>query len=773
MGEAANIAHLISGFQCQLELHKLETEFVAGSQPSANVRRRLTKLWPHARKVFDWSIGASGTDVRAAILLDKMAGVAGRLLEATFGRHILIQWREAAVDGTTRAMARGSLPTSSEFDMVHDLLGHLTYLGYLHFANNNFERARTVLQQALIVGEENDRHFADATALLHLAFVSISEENLAEAEDLLQRALALPADNETPSLTASIHIALGVVCGRRNDYARAREHDDAAVAAYEGLQDAAGLCTALINRGGDSINLGMIAEARADLERADAIAKALNAPYLTGLAKANLARLRAGEHPEEGSEVVELLKASKADYSRAGDRVQTLRIGGMLAGIYQSVLDREAEPASYQERKLALAELGDLAAERADGAAALQCAEQLLRETEERNATDDLPEALMLVAHRHVLLQHYPEATTYALRALSELDTLDPGTPDDDLATIRCELLSDLAQSERHLGQADQAEAHFRAALALAADLPDEGLQWRLRGNLGLALVDLGRFDDAIPILRDLVDDLRATEEYDLIGQAQFNLAHALNTSGDRDAARTEAEAALALLDMIHDPKAAEIRRQVADWPGQTDLPAVEVLSLALPDKLPSGEDHNSSNVSHTTTPGVELLGPESAKAAHQSSVTPLYPQPDPQTSSPDGKDSLACAIDNAKARGKAFVDKLFDDPAMLNAVTTAERLNTNLRIIKAMRHDGRLLGLEGSDGQVRYPLWQFGPDGQPLRLLPKLLSKLGDSWAVYRFLLQVHPELGGTTGLAVAREPGLEAELLALADSLSYTTGG
>src|SRR5271166_1516591 len=137
MGDFNVRAHLMAAFHCQTQLYELEVDFLANRRPYYEIRKDLHKLWPHAVITFQWCSAASATDVRAAIMCGKLAGVAGSLLQETRGRHLLIEWREAAVVGAMRAIERGGLPDSVEYDMVHDLLGHLTYLGYLHFSNAN------------------------------------------------------------------------------------------------------------------------------------------------------------------------------------------------------------------------------------------------------------------------------------------------------------------------------------------------------------------------------------------------------------------------------------------------------------------------------------------------------------------------------------------------------------------------------------------------------------------------------------------------------------
>lgn len=131
--------------------------------------------------------------------------------------------------------------------------------------------------------------------------------------------------------------------------------------------------------------------------------------------------------------------------------------------------------------------------------------------------------------------------------------------------------------------------------------------------------------------------------------------------------------------------------------------------------------------------------------------------------------DRLAAAMDRAETRGDGLLGKLFDDPEMLNSESMARRLGITRETVNAMRHDGRLLGLEGARRGVRYPAWQLDNDGRLLKIMPALLDELGDAWAVYRFVLQHHPELDGATGLNAARDPTREAEVLKLARSLGF----
>jgi hypothetical protein len=132
-------------------------------------------------------------------------------------------------------------------------------------------------------------------------------------------------------------------------------------------------------------------------------------------------------------------------------------------------------------------------------------------------------------------------------------------------------------------------------------------------------------------------------------------------------------------------------------------------------------------------------------------------------------EERLNAAMDRAYARGNVLIAKLFDDPEMLSSDGMARRLGITRETVNAMRHDGRLLGLEGARRGIRYPAWQLDRDGRLLQIMPGLVKELGEPWAVYRFLLQRHPEFDGATGLDAARDPRREAEVLHLAGSLGF----
>ena len=131
---------------------------------------------------------------------------------------------------------------------------------------------------------------------------------------------------------------------------------------------------------------------------------------------------------------------------------------------------------------------------------------------------------------------------------------------------------------------------------------------------------------------------------------------------------------------------------------------------------------------------------------------------------------NLDRALAAARERGQRRVAEILSDPDMLSADNLARLLGTTRATINAKRQNCQLLGLEGATRGFRFPSWQIGEDGKPFAALPMLFARLGESpWAVYRFLVQSHPELDGETGRDALRR-GRTAEVIEAAESVAET---
>ena len=129
---------------------------------------------------------------------------------------------------------------------------------------------------------------------------------------------------------------------------------------------------------------------------------------------------------------------------------------------------------------------------------------------------------------------------------------------------------------------------------------------------------------------------------------------------------------------------------------------------------------------------------------------------------------TLERALASARGRGQRRVAEILNDPDMLSADNFARMLGTTRATINAKRQNRQLLGLEGATRGFRFPSWQIGEDGKPFAVLPALFERLGDNpWAVYRFLVQHHPELDGATGRD-ALQQGRASKVVEAADSVA-----
>lgn len=136
--------------------------------------------------------------------------------------------------------------------------------------------------------------------------------------------------------------------------------------------------------------------------------------------------------------------------------------------------------------------------------------------------------------------------------------------------------------------------------------------------------------------------------------------------------------------------------------------------------------------------------------------------------SATDGsEEELQAALAAARERGQRRVADILSGPDMLSAEEFADLIGTSRVTVNAKRQNHQVLGLEGAKRGFRFPKWQIGEDGKPFSALPGLFDRLGgSSWAVYRFLVQHHPELDGLTGRE-ALSRGRTAEALEVAESV------
>jgi len=126
----------------------------------------------------------------------------------------------------------------------------------------------------------------------------------------------------------------------------------------------------------------------------------------------------------------------------------------------------------------------------------------------------------------------------------------------------------------------------------------------------------------------------------------------------------------------------------------------------------------------------------------------------------------LQAALDTARARGRLRAAEILGGDDMLSAAAFAEILGTTRMTVNTKRQSGIILGLDGAKRGFRFPVWQLDAEGKPYAGLAALHERLGGPWAVYRFLVQPHGELGGLSGRE-ALERGKVKTLLKVAESV------
>jgi hypothetical protein len=137
----------------------------------------------------------------------------------------------------------------------------------------------------------------------------------------------------------------------------------------------------------------------------------------------------------------------------------------------------------------------------------------------------------------------------------------------------------------------------------------------------------------------------------------------------------------------------------------------------------------------------------------------------------PDVTDDPGSALEAARRRGRVRAAEILSGDDMLSAEQFAELIGTSRVTVNAKRQNNQVLGLDGAKRGFRFPAWQLDRDGKPFAAIPGLFEGLGGGpWAVYRFLVQHHPELDGLTGIEALRR-GKTAQVLEAAESVAQGT--
>ena len=129
----------------------------------------------------------------------------------------------------------------------------------------------------------------------------------------------------------------------------------------------------------------------------------------------------------------------------------------------------------------------------------------------------------------------------------------------------------------------------------------------------------------------------------------------------------------------------------------------------------------------------------------------------------PAGANDFDAALAEARERGVSRAVEILSGREMLSAADFAKFIGVSREAVRAKHQRDEILGIRGAKRGLRFPKWQVTPNGKLLPDLPQLFKLLGgDSWTVYRFLIQHHPELEGDTALSALLRGKVEKVLAA-----------
>ena len=298
------------------------------------------------------------TNLSAAVLCAKFAGVAGQLFETELPRLKIIEWRENSVRAAEKALASKRLTDEFAADLRNDLMAHLGYLGYAHLMNQNLVRGRECCEQAMELGEKIGSQLGMATARGHLAMIAMTEGKLDEAKELLERAVEEFRELKMDGGVAATLTTLASLASQQQDYDAAVGHYTEVINLHQNRPEPVGLATAFANRCGDFISLRRYEEAREDLVKAKDLAQRCGVAGLRGLILANEARmLLTDDDVEKRQSAVGLYEQARKEFSQTGDRLQERRILAILVQIYEGSLKQDLSP---EQRRYALLRLGEI-----------------------------------------------------------------------------------------------------------------------------------------------------------------------------------------------------------------------------------------------------------------------------------------------------------------------------------------------------------------------------------------------------------------------------
>lgn len=539
----------------QTKLHKLEMEYQRGERPVGEVQANLNADWGQIATCQKWCETQAHHDTAAATMCSKFAGVAGTLLEMKLTRQEQIRWREIGIMGAEKA------------GLHEDLIGHLTYLSYVYFQNNNVERAFELCDKALEVSSQQNNTMGEATSSYHKGMFLTHLNKESEAIEYLEKSSALFRTLKIPTGASNCLSTLATCYSHLDNTEKAIELYDEAVPIMEKQNNLTAVGTAYANKAVDLMKLKMFKEAEECLWEAKKIAEDSSDDSLSALVLVKLGQWHSMQ--EDGqirSLAYKLFEDALLIFRKKGDKFQEHKVLSMLEKLYKEALSEKSVKLRYEQKSQALRCLMEIFRARLEFKEGFNLAEQLLRLAELKKNLPDQLEASIAMGHSSVLLKQFRDAVHWHNNALVILDKMRQSEGEKTNQKAECELYLSLGQAYRHLDEPNKAEECYRNAERIAQELVDYDALWRARGNVGLVLSDQEKHENAVKILTRVSNYYEQKQDYRLYGHAQFNLAHAFFKQGNPEEAKKHGIDAHRLLIMINDPFANEVQSQMNTW---------------------------------------------------------------------------------------------------------------------------------------------------------------------------------------------------------------
>lgn len=435
------------------------------------------------------------------------------------------------------------------------------------------DQALGFYQRSLELAEGPARRATEARVLFATGVQAVGAEDLAKARDLFEQGVPLAEAAGDTRLQARLFNALGNVAIRQDDYARAEESYRASLRRIEGSGDDRAIARALHNLGDVLVRRDQLAEGMELSQRALAIARTLGEPNVVAgiLNVAGDVHRRWADYDKAQRAFREVVELDPPDRSEAAYALNNLGIVYGLQG--DGDLSREhflralplLEELDDQYgvirvlNNLGVGELG-----RGNPAGALEHFTRARKIAEEEGDAPALPGHWLNIGSAQEARGLYAEADA-AYRKSLEL------AEGQESRIGEAEALEALAGLDLVRQEPGPALEKAGRATAIATDLGERELFWRVRTLAGRALRSLGKREEARAALAEAVATIEQVREAvpgeDLTRQRFLSsrlhpyqeMIGLLAESGDREEALKYAESAKsrALLEIVRSGRGA------------------------------------------------------------------------------------------------------------------------------------------------------------------------------------------------------------------------